>query len=295
MCHMLKKILLSSVSALFLAFLYLHFGHNWDNDPLPPVKKKNLPPFVRKVLKKTIPVDNIGIFHKEKLVEVFLDSSGLWAQLGMPEKILNKHLSNPKMLQKISPEELENIKDLIQQKLGVDAISRKVKERLVKSFSPEELRRLADIYSTPVMKKVASLEEYLSSEDLLVKAGSIQLSTDQNSLRAKLLRKLEQVKDEGERNFQITLHSIKGLHQGFNRILPMKKRVPDSKINSTISILKKYARPKFKNLALIRYDYAYKELSNSELKDYISIGKSKLMLKAQEATFKGIIDAFEAI
>ncbi|RLA62920.1 MAG: hypothetical protein DRQ88_13065 [Epsilonproteobacteria bacterium] len=287
---MLKKILLPLIFGLSMAFLYLNFGYEGTEATKTPIAP---PPITKTLPKGPLKQEKISTFQKERLIETYLDSSGLWAQLGLPEKILNKHLANPKMLKKLSMEDLEKIKQLIQEKLGVDAISKKVKDQILDTFSPEELKDLIEIFSSPIMKKVASLEEYLSSEDLLVKASLIQLPTDKNSYRAKLLKKLEEIKGDGERSFLITLHSIKGLHQGFNKILPRKKRVPESKVKSTLSILKKYARPKFKNLALIRYDYAYKELSNSELKQYISIARNNLMQKVQKATLRGILDSFE--
>jgi|GEM_PF-2752352 len=291
---MLKKSLLIMVSILFLASLYLHFGHNWE-DKTP--KSLNIPVLTPSPRRPT-KVERkkpLGDFQKEQLVESYLDSSGLWAQLGMPQKILNKHLENPLMAKRLSMDDLEKVKQLIQEKLGVDAISRQVKKQISNSFSPKELQDLLEIFSTPVMKKVASLEEYLSSEDLLVKAGLMQLTTEKSSQRAKLLAHLESIKSEGERSFLITLHSIRGLHQGFARILPKEKRISEKRVKATLAILNKFARPRFKNLALIRYDYAYKDLSNRELREYISISQKKVMLKAQEATLRGIIDSFKAL
>jgi hypothetical protein len=289
----MKKVLLTFISLLFMAFLYLHFGHNWQE--MAPKHQKltiarpspDIPPPTKKIKK-----ESVGDFKKEKMVETYLDTSGLWAQLSMPQKILNKHLANPLMAKKLNFDNQQKIKELIQEKLGADAISQRVKGYILSSFSPEELQALLDIFSTPLMKKVASLEEYLSSEDLLVKANSLQLTVDNNSERAKLLTDLESIKAEGESSFLITLNSIKGLHKGFSRILPREKRIPEQKVNATLAILKRFARPKFKNLALIRYDHSYKELSNSELREYISVSQNQLMLRARKATIKGIIESF---
>jgi len=293
---MLTKSLLAAITTLFLTFTYLHFGHNWQELPSTPPKTSKIKTSpVRYIANIPTEKTSVGSFEKEKLVETYLDSSGLWAQLSLPAKILNRHLDSPKILKKISRQELEEIRQLIGEKLGVDTISRKVKIQFLSSFSPAELEKLIEIYSSPTMKKVASLEEYLSSEDALMKASLIEMNAKKGSERAKLFSRLEAVKNDGERSFQITLHSIKGLHQGFNRVLPREKRVPENKVKNTITILNKFARPNFKNLALIRYDYAYKELSAKELKEYISISGSKLMQKAQDATLKGILNSFKEL
>ena len=290
----MKKVLITFISVLFVAFLYLHFGHDWQDMAPKHQKLTTTPPKPEVILpEKKVSKEVVGNFRKEKLVETYLDTSGLWAQLSMPQKILNKHLANPLMAKKLNFKNRQKIQELIQEKLGVDAISERVKEYILSSFSPEELQALLDIFSSPLMQKVASLEEYLSSEDLLVKANSLQLTVATNSERAKLLTDLESIKAEGESSFLITLHSIKGLHKGFSRILPRDKRIPDQKVKATLAILNRFARPKFKNLALIRYDHAYKELSNSELKEYISVSQNQLMLRARKATIKGIIESFK--
>lgn len=235
---------------------------------------------------------------KLSLVENYLDSSGMEKNFSVPNLILQKHLTSPVLSAKFTSPELEKLLIFFQNRLNAERIEEYVKVELLNSFTIGELIELNELYENDLMKKVASIEEYNSSDEALEKANLFfkdKENLNHSTIRNRLLTQLIEVQGADTQAQELTLESIRGLHRGLKKILPKEKRVSDEKANLAIGLISRTPPSNFRNTLLLRYQYSYRDLSDLELKNLIELSNNKLIRKARKASMSGIKKAFLTI
>lgn len=234
--------------------------------------------FYRNEIKEIIPdekglnidLDKYEGLAKSSLTDKVLDMSGVKKQLAQIEAHAVNGYAQHK--DRLPPGLYEKGETIISKAYSPDKLYQSARQYFFDNFNRERLSATKDFYESSLAQKITDLEVRASSPEALNELrefGNNLSSNPPSAARMDLLKKLDEVSGATALQLDTTIMTFQDMAKAIDPILPVEKRLKEGELLRLAQTMREQLTPVLDSAVSVYFLYAYKTLSDEELKQYI--------------------------
>src|SRR5262245_5995972 len=283
--------------------------------PAPPLKSEPIkireipqaPVTVREVPPATPPPDPVlapapvrepepPAITQSEFVELLLDGAGL--RSSFVNYTQSTHLLSFLDKGRLAEIELPTLERVLSKWFRPGAFYMAVGGQVSKNYSPERIFKVVEWLRSPVTNKLAALERRAFSpdarEELMAFAGNLS-EKPPSQPRLVLVHRLYEALRTCDMEVEVTIALVHAVAQAIGPALPKEKRYSAAELDRALGAVKARYRSIMKNAGIVHYLFAYRDVSDEELDQYVGFLETENGKWLIAVVDKGFLDASESI
>jgi hypothetical protein len=226
----------------------------------------------------------------QDLVKEYIRLSGMEEIIStFPEQL--DLMNSQRLLTSKTPEEDKKLNEMMKEAFDIEIAMRDLNTFLLENTDIAFLRDLLQWLDSPLGKKIKN-EELKSSgaehqADMLRFMADMQ-TTPPEQERIALIQDLEETLHLSDLTTIIVIEMIQGMTQAVNFSLPEEERQSEEEILEEVASLAPMLKESFRQQMIMTSFYTYRNISDSDLRDYIRFYKSPTGQKEIDITGKAL-------
>ncbi|MDP2924330.1 MAG: hypothetical protein Q8O30_11550 [Candidatus Omnitrophota bacterium] len=207
---------------------------------------------------------------KITLIEKVLELSGIKRQM---EQIYTHVIEGyAQHRDSIAPKFYELGSKIIRETYSIGRIYKDVRDYFDNYFERERITAVEEFLESPLSKKITELEVQVSSPEALeeIKKFGNELPSNPPSLeRIELIKKLDKNAGSTQLQLEITVNTYQNIVKAIDPLLPAQKRLKVGELEKIEETMRTKLEPVLENAVSVYFLYAYRSLTDEELKQYL--------------------------
>ena len=209
-------------------------------------------------------------------VAALMDLSGLSTIIESIPRNMSQSITNEDYLDlsDLSRDDINTLKDILSTTFDTKELQRDIGKQLVAEYTPKRTGKVLALFRAPLARKINGLEEQANSpgaaKDFEQFVAGLALHAPDPD-RVELLKQLDQVSHSTEIAIVIQIEIAKTLVQSVSVFDANRRPLSAAQMNDLVLALKDQLSITVRNHILIWSLYAYRSLTDKELKTYIKM------------------------
>jgi len=264
--------------------------------PEAPPPPKSEPVTIREVPPAPVREPEPPAITQSEFVELLLDGAGL--RSSFVNYTQSTHLLAFLDKGRLAEIELPTLERVLSKWFQPAAFYVAVGGQVSKNYSPERIFKVVEWLRSPVTTRLAALERRAFSpearEELVAFAGGLS-DKPPSQPRLVLVHRLYEALRTCDMEVEATIALVHAVAQAIGPALPKEKRYSAAELDRALGAVKARYRSIMKNARIVHYLFAYRDVSDEELDQYVSFLETENGKWLIAVLDKGFLDATESI
>jgi hypothetical protein len=229
---------------------------------------------------------------KDELGKKLLERCGAKAQVNQLRPILEEFLLEPKLREKLSPEQYDTLARMMRSRFTSSSFYPVLEAAFVEAVDEKVLEDVDRWYQTPFAKKLAEVEAKAIGFEAVVELHQFEQEMESRpppAARVKLIQRLDEATQETEWLVELTVGTVRGLARAGGAVLGSPAEANARQLKG----MRDGLRPDLQQRTQVSLLFTYQSLSDQELKQYLKYLSTPSAKAFHQAIAKSLQVAFE--
>jgi len=226
----------------------------------------------------------------EQLVESYIEKSGARKILESFPEQLERMLAQKQQASE-NPEEVKEISALFSGSFDKKSLAEELSGHILKNTDPGDVEKFIQWFESPLAKKISGEKNRAADKAEESEISGHMADLQKNPLpkaRADIIRELEKATRETEFAVETSTEILAGMMSAFNNAFPEEKKMVQAEIEARIESVASTLREQMGKQIIDALAYAYRNLTDEQLKEYTAFYKTGIGKKEVAARGNGI-------
>jgi len=212
---------------------------------------------------------------QDAIIREVLELTGAKKQIQQIPDMVSSQLGQRQ--KEMDPTVYDGVKQITADSYKADALYETVAAKFKENFDQPRLSTVLEFARTPLAKKMTQLELQAATPQGIQELQKFAAQLKDNppaKQRLSLVQRLDDAVAASALSVKLTLATAEGLIKAIDRTLPPEKRLKAGQLEQVLKDMSAQLEGPLKNQTLTSFLYAYRTVSDDELKQYIQFAES---------------------